>query len=419
MTIRKKEKTASRYSQLSEAEKKAVDRLREGDKFGGKEGILAPMIKRILEASLEGELAAHLAAEKSAGQLNRRNGISSKKLRTEYGEIDLETGRDREGTFEPEIVKKRETVLGAGLDKSIISMYAKGVSYGDIQEHLEELYGLELSKGKLTAITNQVLPEMKAWRDRKLEAVYPIVWMDCIHYKVRKDGQTISCAIYVILGINCAGKKDLLGLYTSENEGARFWLTVLSDLQNRGVKDIFIACIDNLKGFVQAIQSTFPKTEVQLCIVHQIRNSLKFVASKDQKSFVKDLKKVYQASTKENAEGMLDELDGKWGEKYPVVILSWRNNWEELSQYFKYPPDIRRIIYTTNTVEGFNRQLRKVTKAKGVFPNDEALMKMLYLASLSIMKKWTTRIANWALSAQQFVIFFGDRMQMDLNMGNK
>ena len=418
MTIRKQKKKVTRYSELSAEEQLAVDRLRSGDKFGGKDGILAPMIKRILEASLEGELQDHLEEEKAAGLSNRRNGINHKQLRTEHGSIELATGRDRDGSFTPQIVKKRETVLGAGLDEKIISMYSKGVSYGDIQEHLEDLYGMELSKGKLTAITNQVLPEMNAWRERKLQAVYPIVWMDCIHYKVRRDGKTISCSIYVILGINCDGKKDLLGLYHSENEGAHFWLSVLTDLQNRGVEDIFIACIDNLKGFVQAIQSMFPKTEVQLCIVHQIRNSLKYVASKDQKTFMKDLKKVYQASTKSNAENMLDELDEKWGEKYPIVILSWRNNWEELSQYFKYPADIRRVIYTTNTVEGFNRQLRKVTKSKGVFPNEQALLKMLYLAARSIMRKWTTTVYNWALSAQQFVIIFGDRMQVDLNMGD-
>ena len=375
------------------------------------------MIKRIVEASLEGELEAHLQEEKLRGKDNRSNGSGKKQLKTEYGTISLQTGRDRSGSFEPELVGKRQTVLGKGLDDKIISMYAKGMSYGDIQDHLEDLYGLELSKGKLTSITDQVLPVMASWRNRSLEPVYPIVWMDCIHYKTREEGKTVSRAIYCILGINCSGEKDLLGLYASENEGAHFWMSVLSDLQHRGVKDVLIACIDNLKGFVQAIQSTFPKTEVQLCIVHQIRNSLKYVASKDQKSFLKDLKKVYQAGTKSSAEGMLDELEVKWGEKYPIVLLSWRNNWEELSQYFKYPPDIRRIIYTTNTVEGFNRQLRKVTRSKGVFPNEQALLKMIFLAARDIMKKWTSVISNWALTAQQLAIYFEDRMKVDLNMG--
>ena len=417
MTLKKRPQKRSRYEELNDFEKEAVEKLLDGDKLGGKDGILAPMIKRIVEASLEGELNAHLDAERELGNANRRNGKGSKTLKTDYGQIAIETSRDRAGSFEPIIVSKRQTSLGGGLDEKIISMYSKGMSYGDISTHLEDLYGLELSKGKLTAITDQVLPELQAWRSRELEAVYPIIWLDCIHYKIREDGRTVSRAVYVILGVNCAGQKDLLGIYASENEGAHFWLGVLSDLQNRGVKDVLIACIDNLSGFVEAIQSTFPKTEVQLCIVHQIRNSLKYVASKDQKSFLKDLKKVYRASTKDAAEGMLDELEKKWGEKYPIVILSWRNNWEELSQYFKYPPDIRRIIYTTNTVEGFNRQLRKVTKSKGVFPNEQALLKMIFLASRDIQKKWTTSIANWALSAQQLAIYFEDRMKLDLNIG--
>ena len=417
MTLKKERNKSIRLEELNDFEKAAVEQLRNGDKLGGKDGILAPLIKRIVEASLEGELTAHLAEEKANGNINRRNGSGSKTLKTEYGQIEIETNRDRASSFEPQLVGKRQTTLGKGLDEKIISMYAKGMSYGDISDHMEDLYGLEMSKGKLTAITDQVIPEMQAWRDRTLEAVYPIVWMDCIHYKIRENGRTVSRSIYVIIGINCEGEKDLLGLYASENEGAHFWLGVLSDLQNRGVEDILIACIDNLTGFVEAIQSTFPKTEVQLCIVHQIRNSLKYVASKDQKSFLKDLKKVYRAGNKEVAEGMLDELEKNWGEKYPMVILSWRNNWEELSQYFKYPPAIRRIIYTTNTVEGFNRQLRKVTKSKGVFPNEQALLKMIFLASRDIMKKWTTTVSNWALSAQALAIYFEDRMKLDLNLG--
>jgi len=292
MTLKKRQQKKNRYDELSDFEKEAVEKLSNGDKLGGKDGILAPLIKRIVEASLEGELNAHLYEEKASGKTNRRNGKSGKTVKTDYGQFELETSRDRAGSFEPELLPKRQTFLGKGLDDKIISMYSKGMSYGDISEHLEDLYGLEISKGKLTAITDQVIPEMQAWRSRTLEAVYPIVWMDCIHYKIREDGKTVSRSIYVILGINCDGQKDLLGLYASENEGAHFWLGVLSDLQNRGVKDIFIACIDNLTGFVEAIQSTFPKTEVQLCIVHQIRNSIKYIASKDQKRFLKDLKTV-------------------------------------------------------------------------------------------------------------------------------
>lgn len=418
MTLRKKPKQGTRYEELSEIEREAVDRLRNGDKFEGKDGVFAPLIKRIIEASLEGELTDHLEEEKARGNENRRNGKSKKHLKTGYGGVNISTSRDRAGSFTPELVGKRQRILGKGLDDKIISMYAKGMSYSDIQDHLEDLYGIEISKGKLSSITDQVNPLVEEWRTRPLESVYPIVWMDCIHYKIRKDGKTISQAVYCVLGVNCSGSKDLLGLYMSENEGAHFWLSVLSDLQHRGVKDILIACIDNLTGFVQAIQSSFPKTEVQLCIVHQIRNSLKYIASKDQKAFTRDLKKVYRAGTKESAEGMLDELDKIWGEKYPIVILSWRNNWEELSQYFKYPPDIRKIIYTTNTVEGFNRQLRKVTKSKGVFPSQDALLKMIFLAAQDIMKKWTSSISNWALSAQQLAIYFGDRMKLDLNLGD-
>ncbi len=418
MTVRKKKiSRRSRYEALSDIEKAAVDKLLSGGKLGGKDGVMAPLFKRILEASLEGELDHHLEEERKSGKKNRRNGKVSKKVKTQHGELEIERSRDRGGSFEPEIIGKRKTILNAGLDDMVTSMYAKGMSYSDITSQLEELYGLEISKAKLSAITDQVIPAMQEWRSRPLQSTYPIVWMDCIHYKIREEGRTVSRAIYCILGVDCRGNKDLLGIYTSENEGARFWMSVMSDLQHRGVEDILIACIDNLTGFVEAIGGIFPKTEVQLCIVHQIRNSLKYVASKDQKPFIRDLKKVYRAGTKANAEGMLDELEKKWGEKYPIVILSWRNNWEELSQYFKYPADIRRIIYTTNTVEGFNRQLRKVTKAKGVFPSEEALLKMIFLASSDIMKKWTSPLSNWALSAQQLAIFFGERMKLDLNMG--
>lgn len=409
----------SRYDALSEIEKAAVDELLSGGKLNGRNGVMAPLFKRILEASLEGELNHHLEEERDAGNKNRRNGKVSKKVKTQHGELEIERSRDRAGSFEPEIIGKRKRILNAGLDDMVISMYSKGMSYGDIQSHLSELYGLDISKGKLSSVTDSVVPAMREWQSRTLQSVYAIVWMDCIHYKIRENGRTVSRAIYCILGVDCQGNKDLLGIYTSENEGARFWTGVLADLQHRGVEDMLIACIDNLKGFVEAINSVFPKTEVQLCIVHQIRNSLKYVASKDQKAFLRDLKKVYRAGSKSAAEGMLDELDKNWGEKYPLVLLSWRNNWEELSQYFKYPADIRRIIYTTNTVEGFNRQLRKVTKAKGVFPSEEALLKMIYLAAKDIMKKWTSPLSNWALTAQQLAIFFEDRMILDLNMGAK
>ena len=398
-------------------EQEALSKLKNGEKLGGKDGVMAPLIKHLLEAALGGELEAHLSEEKLAGKLNRKNGKGSKNLKTEYGTIDLQTGRDREGNYEPQLVKKRQTSLGEGLDNKIISMYSRGMSYTDIQEHLEELYGIELSKGQISNITDKVWDEITAWQNRPLEKIYPIVWMDALHFKVRHEGRIESRAVYLVLGIDKYGKKDLLSMYLSENEGAKFWLQVLTDLQNRGVEDILIACIDNLSGFSEAVNSIYPKTEVQLCIVHQIRNSIKYVTSEDERPFLKDLKKVYQASTKATAQRELDELEENWGQKYPVIIKSWRKNWEELTSYFKYSSQIRRIIYTTNTVEGFNRQIRKITKSKAVFPNEDAVLKLVWLAAQNIQKKWTSPLPKWALTAQQLYIHFPDRFQIDLNMG--
>lgn len=403
----------------SSFEEQAISRLKKGEELGGKNGILAPMIKRLLEASLEGELSSHLSSEKAVGLSNRRNGRQSKTVKTQYGSVDLQSSRDRSGSFEPQIVKKRQTTLGEGLDNKIISMYSRGMSYDDIQTHLEDLYGLEMSKGALSQITDKVLPVLDQWRNRPLDAVYSIVWMDALVYKVRHEGHIEKRAVFCVLGVNEEGMKDLLGLYVAQNEGSRFWLSILTDLQNRGVKDILIACIDNLTGFGDAIESIFPRTEVQLCIVHQIRNSLKYVISEDEKPFLKDLKKVYQAKSKDSAEYNLEELDKKWGSKYPIVLRSWKNNWERLSQYFKYGHQIRRIIYTTNTVEGFNRQLRKVTKSKSVFPNDQALLKMIFLASRNIMQKWTMPIPKWPLVVQQLAIHFKGRLNLRLNMGEE
>lgn len=413
----KKTKKSPSGEDLSEFEREAISRLRNGEELGGKDGILAPMIKRILEASLEGELASHLQTEKLSGRANRRNGKQTKGLKTQYGEIEIETSRDRSGNFEPEIVKKRQTTLGEGLDNKIISMYSRGMSYDDIRSHLEELYGLEMSKGALSQITDKVLPVLDEWRGRPLASVYPILWMDALVFKVRHEGRIKKRAVFCVLGIDEEGMKDLLGLYIAETEGAKFWLSILTDLQNRGVEDILISCVDNLTGFGDAIESIFPKTEVQLCIVHQIRNSLKYVTSEDEKPFLRDLKKVYQAKSKESAEFNLDELDKKWGTKYPIVLRSWRNNWERLSQYFKFGHEIRRMVYTTNTVEGFNRQLRKVTKSKPVFPNDRAVLKMVFLASQNIMKKWTSPLPKWALIIQQLAIHFEGRLNLKLNLG--
>ena len=395
-------------------EKGAIEKLLKGGKLEGKDGVLAPLIKHLLEKALDGELEQHIKSEKSLGKSNRKNGKTSKKLKTGFGEIDLESSRDRASSFEPKIVKKRQKTLGAGLDEKILSMYSRGMSYSDIQVHFEELYGLELSKGQISEITDKVWEEIQQWRDRPLESLYPIIWMDALNYKVRHEGQIENRAVYVVLGINKEGHKELLGLYLSENEGAKFWLQVLTDLQNRGVKDILIACIDNLTGFSEAIQTIYPATEVQLCVVHQIRNSLKYVLSDDTKPFLKDLKKIYQASAIETASKNLDILEEKWGDKYPVTIRSWRKNWTELTQYFKYPQAIRKVIYTTNTVEGFNRQLRKNTKSKAILPSEDALYKLIWLVAQNVVKKWTMPISKWALAAQQLAIHFPKRMQLDL-----
>lgn len=394
----------------------AIKNLKDGKPLSGKEGVITPLIKMILEAALEGELESHLSTEKSEGVGNRRNGRTSKTVKTGQSAFELETPRDRSGTFEPEIVKKRQTYLGDALDSKTISLYGLGMSYNDISSHLEELYGIEVSPATLSAVTDKILPVVKEWQARPLEAIYPFIWMDAIHYKAREDGKVVQKASYTILGINQKGHKEVLGIYISESEGANFWLQVLSDLSNRGVRDILIACIDGLKGFPEAITTIFPKAEIQLCIIHQVRNSLKYVASKDQKAFMKDLKKVYQAATKDLAESKLLELEQTWGKKYPVVLKSWYANWDKLSNYFKYPMDIRRLIYTTNMVEGFHRQLRKVTKTKGAFTSENALVKLLYLAIQNISEKWTQPLRNWGQTISQLAIFFEGRIQLDITL---
>jgi putative transposase len=407
--MKKKEEELS----AEELKKKALKQFMSGESLYGKDGAFAPMLKSFLEAAIEGELDAHLDEdERKSG--NRKNGKTSKTLQTSEGPLEVETSRDRNSTFEPELVKKRETILADSLEKKIIGMYGLGMSFRDISSHLKEMYDADISHTTLSSITDRVIPEIKEWQARSLESVYCIVWLDAMHYKVKDEGKIVSRAVYNILGINTEGRKDLLGMYVSESEGANFWLGVLSDLRTRGVNDILIASIDNLKGFAEAIQATFPKAEVQSCIVHQIRNSLKYVASKDQKPFLADLKEVYRATTKELAEQQLDALDQKWGKKYPLVLNSWRNNWSKLSTYFKYDPVIRKMIYTTNTIEGFHRQVRKVTKTKGAFPSDMALLKLIYLAYRNIRKKWTSPLQNWGLTVSQLSIWFEGRLNLSL-----
>ena len=389
-----------------------LEELKAGKPLFGKDGALAPLLENIINAALEGEMDAHLTEEsRQAG--NRRNGKMQKQVQTPVGEVTVSTPRDRDSSFAPQFIKKRETMLAEGMAEKIISMYALGTSTRAISDWMEENLGSRVSAETISSITDRVLPEIKSWRSRSLDPVYAIVWLDAIHYKVMDEkGFAVTRAIYNVLGIGKDGKKDLLGMYISKSEGSNFWLSVLTDLQNRGVKDILITCIDGLKGFPDAIKSVFPETNVQLCIVHQIRNSLKYVGSKNQKVFLADLKRVYSAVSKEAAETQLDSLETKWGEQYPIVIKSWRDNWERLTEYFQYTPMIRKLIYTTNTVEGYHRQIRKVTKNKGVFPNDTALEKLVYLAYRNIRKKWTMPLANWAEISQQLAIKFGERFQL-------
>lgn len=393
--------------------KKALEQFRSGKSLFGKDGAFAPLLKEFLEAAMEGELDEHLDdAQRENG--NRKNGHTPKRLKTADGTIDIETPRDRSSTFDPQIVKKRETILAESLEHKIIGMYGHGMSFRDISAHIKDMYDTDISASTLSAITDKVIPLVKEWQNRPLEAIYCIVWLDAMFYKVKEDGHVRNRCVYNILGINTEGRKDLLGMYVSESEGANFWLGVLTNLQQRGVSDILIACIDGLKGFAEAIATIYPKTEVQACIVHQIRNSLKYVASKDQKPFMLDLKPVYQAVSKDEAEGQLLELEMKWGKKYPVVLESWNRNWDKLSTFFKYPAAIRKLIYTTNTIEGFHRQIRKVTKTKGAFTSDMALLKLIYLATLNIQKKWTQPLQNWSITVSQLSIIFSDRLKLEL-----
>jgi len=379
----------------------------------GKDGAIKKLVKSLSEQMLEGELTSHLGYEKHSlagnNSGNNRNGFSKKTVKTNYGEIEITIPRDRIGDFEPALIKKHENKLH-GIDDKIISLYAKGVTTRDIKSHLDEIYGIEISATSISNITNKVMETVTEWQARPLDNLYPIVYFDAIHYKVREDGKVKTRAAYTCLGINIDGKKDLLGIWINDSEGANFWLSVLTEIRNRGVNDILIACVDGLKGFPEAINTAFPKTEIQCCVIHQIRNSLRYIASKDQKEFMKDLKEVYQATIKENAELKLSALDSRWGKKYPIVIKSWRNNWDNLSTYFKYPGEIRRIIYTTNIVEGLHRQLRKVTKNKSLFPNDQALTKMIFLSYTDVAKKWNKPIPNWAYIISQFSVVFDDRI---------
>jgi putative transposase len=404
-------------SDLDSFKRSAIDKIYQGKPLTGKDGIFSDMIKEILETALSEELNQHLVLEKQKlgdDFDNRKNGYNSKTVKTKDSAFVIDNPRDRNSSFEPQIIKKGQTVLTEELDNKIIALYGLGMSYRDISKHMEEIYGIEISKSAITAITDKILPKIKEWQNRPLDEIYPIIFLDAMHFKCSESNVVASKAFYTVLGINQEGKKDVLGLYLSEFEGANFWLSVLTDLQNRGVKDILIACIDGLKGFPEAINNIFPKTEIQLCVIHQIRNSLKYIASKNQKEFMEDLKLVYKANSKDLAESKLLELEEKWGKKYPIVLKSWNNNWHNLSAYFKFPPEIRKMIYTTNAVEGLHRQIRKVTKTKGSFTSQAALEKLIYLAIKNISKKWLMPVPNWSLVIGQLDIFFTGRLKLDL-----
>lgn len=383
----------------------ALEQLKSTKKLEGSDGAFTPLLKKLLEASMEGEMDAHLKDSRP----NRRNGKGSKKVKTSFGEVPLEPPRDRDGTYEPEILPKRQRSLGPALEQKILSLYSMGMSYRDIASHIKEMYDMELSPAQLTAITDRIWPEIEEWRSRPLDQVYPFVWLDALFYKVRQDGQIKSMAAYLVLGMNVEGEKDLLGIYLSQSESATFWLSVLSDLQARGVEDILIASIDNLKGFREAIQAVFPATDIQLCIVHQIRNAIRYVPFTDSREVVRDMKSIYKANTLEQAELALENFEDKWKKKYPAMVRSWKNNWQGLSTFFNYHPEIRNIMYTTNSIEGFNRQIRKATKTKGALPSERALLKLLYLVSIRTTRKWS-RPRSWTKVINILIITYPERL---------
>ena len=371
-------------------------------------------IAEFMEDGLETELDEELGYSRydycNKNTENSRNGHSSKTLRTSFGDVEVAVPRDRKGEFEPQLLKKNQTSISQDIEEKILSMYAKGMTTGDIEAHIQDIYGVDVSDTTVSRITDKILPVAKEWQQRPLEAVYAVVFLDAIHYHVRSEGHIVKKAVYIAIGIDLDGHKDVLGMWVGENESAKYWATVLNSLRNRGIEDIFIACTDNLCGFSTAIEAVFPKTEIQNCIIHQIRNSSKYVSYKDLKALMADLKAVYAAVDEDAALMALDTFSEHWDKKYPTISQSWRANWANLSTYFKFPQELRRLIYTTNAIEGFNRQLRKVTKAKSVFPTDESLFKMLYLAMMDITKKWTGRRQDWSMIHAQLAVYFEDRM---------
>ena len=403
-----KEERRERRRELTEF----LDRVGVSDVAGVQE-LFKELVGSVLENGLEGELDAELGYSKydyrNKETDNSRNGHSEKTVRSSFGELELAVPRDRKGEFEPQMVKKHQTSLSGDIEEKILSMYAKGMSTSDIETHIREIYGLLVSDSTVSRVTDKILPVVKEWQQRPLENVYAVVFLDAIHFHVRSEGQIIKKAVYIAIGVQMDGIRDVLGMWVGENESAKFWLSILNGLRNRGVADILIACVDGLTGFTNAIEAVFPQTEIQQCIIHQIRNTTRFVSYKDIKALMADLKRVYGAVDEPTALYELDGLQEKWQSKYPKIAQSWRTNWPNLSTYFKYPQEVRTLIYTTNAIENFNRGLRKVTKSKAVFPTDDALLKMLYLAMVDITKKWTGRRKDWGIIHSQLEVYFGDR----------
>lgn len=379
----------------------------------GKNGLLKQLTKRLVERTLEAELAGHLGYEphsiKGRGSGNNRNGKGHKTVQSDTGALEIEVPRDRNGTFEPQLVKKRQRRL-EGFDDKVLALYARGLSTRDIQGQLEELYGAEVSPTLISNVTNAVMEDVRAWQSRPLSAVYPILYFDALFVKSRQEGPVNNKAVYLALGINLEGEKELLGLWIAATEGSKFWLSVFNELKSRGVQDCFIACVDGLKGLPEAIETVFAHTQVQLCIVHKLRNSFKYVAWKDRKAVAKDLRAVYGAGTLVEAEEALERFSETWDSKYPAISPSWRADWERLTVFFDYSPEIRKVIYTTNAIESLNYSLRRMLKNRGSFPNDDSILKILYLAINRVSKKWTMPIRNWKAALNQFVILFGDRV---------
>jgi transposase-like protein len=390
--------------------KQLIEDIRSGKSLIGKDGIFTPLIKMALEGSLKAELEEHLDSTRGSAK-NRRNGKTSKTVKSQLGSFELSNPRDRNGTFEPRILEKRQIKLSKDFDEKIISLFGLGMSYSDIQKHFKELYDYDVSDGTISAITDQLLPEIREWQNRPLESVYPVIWMDAMHYKVREDGRVISKAIYSILGVTTDGCKEVLGIYIGNSESASFWRQILDNLRQRGVKDIFIACIDNLSGFGDAIDDFFPKTQVQLCIVHQMRNSAKYVTYKDLRAVMNDLKLIYRASDEKQGWEYLEAAELKWGNKYPAVFKSWKHNWNRLAIIFQYRHELKRIIYTTNPIESYHRMVRKVTKTKGSFTSENAILKQVYMAIINAQTKWEGQIFSWNIIRNELNQYFGDRME--------